>query len=180
MSRQTTRIVATALAALATALAFAGTARAADDVSVAVDRANISTRLGNSFSFRTRIANRGAAATGPLVAHLNILSLKNGVYVDPEDWSSRRTVYLDPLRSGASRTITWTMKAVNSGSFATYVAVLPRLDPDRRPATGRAVHVAVAERRTINSGGILPLAVGIPFLIGLLAAGVHIARRRMG
>ena len=170
MSRQTTRIVATALAALATALAFAGTARAADDVSVAVDRANISTRL----------ANRGAAATGPLVAHLNILSLKNGVYVDPEDWSSRRTVYLDPLRSGASRTITWTMKAVNSGSFATYVAVLPRLDPDRRPATGRAVHVAVAERRTINSGGILPLAVGIPFLIGLLAAGVHIARRRMG
>lgn len=169
---------AAALAALATALALPVTARAADGVSIAVNRTNISTRLGDNFSFRTRIANQGAAATGTLVAHLNILSLENGVYVDPEDWSSRRTVYLDPLRPGASRTITWTMKAVNSGSFAAYVAVLPQRAPARRPATGRAVRIEVAERRTIDSGGILPLALGIPCLIGVLAAGVHVARRR--
>jgi hypothetical protein len=39
------------------------------------------------------------------------------------------------------------------------------------------VQIAVEERRLINSGGILPLALGIPALIGALAGGVRFARR---
>jgi hypothetical protein len=35
----------------------------------------------------------------------------------------------------------------------------------------------VAERDTLNSGGILPLTLGIPGLVGLLA-GARLARRR--
>lgn len=41
-----------------------------------------------------------------------------------------------------------------------------------------AVHVSIAERRTLNSGGILPLAAGIPASLALLALGVRLRRRR--
>jgi hypothetical protein len=47
-----------------------------------------------------------------------------------------------------------------------------------RPVTGPTVHVEIAERRTLNSGGILPLALGIPALLAALALGLRWHRGR--
>lgn len=165
--------------ALVAALALAGGAGAqSGPPSVTVDRSQISAGLGETFSFRTAIANRTSTATEPLIAHLNILSLSAGLYVDPEDWSSERTQYVGPIPAGESRTIAWTVKAVNGGNLAAYVAVLPEARPTRPPTTSPAIQITVAERQTLNSGGILPLAVGVPALIGVLAGGIGLARRR--
>jgi hypothetical protein len=173
------RGVGPAVAALVAALALAGGAVAqSGPPSVTVDRSQISAGLGETFSFRTAIANRTSTATEPLIAHLNILSLSPGLYVDPEDWSSERTQYVGRIPAGGSRTIAWKVKAVNGGSLAAYVAVLPEARPTRPPTTSPTIQIAVAERKTLNSGGILPLAVGVPALIGLLAGGVGLARRR--
>jgi hypothetical protein len=40
------------------------------------------------------------------------------------------------------------------------------------------VRVSIQDRKTLNSGGILPLALGIPGALGLLALGVRLRRRR--
>jgi hypothetical protein len=170
---------ALAAAAVAACLAVAAPAGAAvDAVTVQVDRTNVATRLGEKFTFTSTITNTSPSPSPPLIAHLNVLSLRNGVYVDPEDWSSQRTWYLGTLAAGASRTITWRVQAVNTGSFATYVAVLAQDAPTAAPVTGPAVELRVAGRRTINSDGILPLALGVPILLGLLTAGARLRRRR--
>jgi hypothetical protein len=147
-------------------------------VTLAIDRPEVATSLGKKFSFATKIANPGSAATAPLVAHLNILTLRPGVYVDPEDWSSRRTVFIGSIPAGASRNVTWTIHAVNAGSLAAYVAVLPQNRPTAAPVTGPPIRIAVADRKTINSGGVLPLALGVPVAVGALAFGVRAVRRR--
>lgn len=86
------------VAGLLAALVFAGGAAAASDqVSVTVDRSRIKTQLGRKISFKTTIANTASTATGPLIAHLNVLSLRSGVEVDPEDWSTHRTRYLGSI-----------------------------------------------------------------------------------
>jgi hypothetical protein len=167
-----------ALVALASALLVAPAANAAPPVSVKVDRAVISTKLGKRFVFRSTITNRGSGAAVGLIAHLNVLSLRNGTYVDPEDWSSNRTRYLAPIPAGGSVTTTWRMQAVNDGDFGVYVAALPSTGVARPPQTSPTVHVEVAERKTLNSGGILPLALGIPAGLGLLAAGLRVGRGR--
>ena len=171
------RTLGSILAAAAAVLAFAGPAAASNDVSVAVDRTSIATQLGQRFVFQTTISNHAPTATEPLIAHLNVLSLRPGVYVDPEDWSSQRTWYLGAIAAGEIRTITWRLQAVNAGTFAAYVAVLPQNGPDQPPVTGPAVVVTVVERRTINPGGVLPLALAIPALLALLAGGVRRSRR---
>jgi hypothetical protein len=166
-------------AALVAALVLSGAARSADGarLSVTVDRDQISTKLGKKFVFTSTIRNRGSAPASGLIAHLNILSLRNGTYVDPEDWSSNRTRYLAPIPAGGSATTTWRMQAVNDGAFGVYVAVLPSSGAARPPSTGPAIHVAVAERKTLNSGGILPLALGVPTFIGLAALSIRLRRR---
>jgi hypothetical protein len=166
------------VAALLAALALAGGAGAqAGPASVTVDRGQISTGLGDEFAFETTIANSAATETEALVAHLNILSLRDGVYVDPEDWSSERTWYLGTIPADRSRAITWNLKAIGSGSFAAYVAVLPQNSPTEAPTVSPTIQIAVEERRLADSGGILPLALGIPALLGVLAGGVRLARR---
>ncbi len=168
------------LASLITALVLATGAHAAGaaaPVSVTLDHTQISTELGGKFAFRSTITNRSATAADGLIAHLNVLSLRDGVSVDPEDWSSQRTHYLSTIPAGGSTTISWSMQAVNAGSFGVYVAVIsppPSVSP---PTTGKALHIAVAERRTLNPGGILPLALGIPALLGLLILGLRLRSR---
>jgi hypothetical protein len=166
--------------ALATA-ALAGAAQAAAGAagfSAAVDRTRISTAVGRTFTFRSTIANTGSARADGLIAHLNIVSLRNDVYVDPEDWSTHRTRYLGSLAPGGSRMITWRLKAVNSGAFAVYVAVLRRSGDDRPPVTAPLVSVAVAGRKTLNAGGILSVALGVPIALGVFTAGLRLRRRR--
>jgi hypothetical protein len=147
------------------------------DVSVRVDRSRISTELGKKFTFRSTVTNSGATTARGLIAHLNVLSLRNGVYVDPEDWSSNRTRYLGAIPAGRSITTTWHLQAVNDGTFAVYVAVLPDSGIPRPPTTAPTIHLDVASRKTLNAGGMLPLALGIPACLGLLALGVRIRRR---
>ena len=128
--------------------------------------------------FRSTITNDGPATVNGLIAHLNVLSLRSGVYVDPEDWSSQRTRYLDPLPAGASTTITWHVHTVNGGILGLYVAVLPESGVGLPPATSPTIRLTVAQKKTLNSGGILPLARGIPGLLGLLGLGVRLRRGR--
>jgi hypothetical protein len=105
------------------------------------------------------------------------LSLQQSVYVDPEDWSSHRTKFLPPIPAGGSLTVTWPMEAVNHGKFDVYVTLVEQRSLGDTPAIGPAVRIAVADRRTLNSGGILPLALGIPAFLGLLTLTL---RRRRG
>jgi hypothetical protein len=173
------RALSCMVTAVSIGLALAQPAAAtSDQVSVIVKQSRITTQLGENVSFRATFANRGATDTGPLIAHLNVLSLREGVEVDPEDWSTHRTRYLGAISSGASRTLTWKVHAINTGRIALYVAVLPQAGVNRPPAIGRTVQLVVAGRDTLNSGGILPLALGIPLLLGLMTTGLQVARKR--
>ncbi len=147
-------------------------------VTVSVSRDTVDTALGTTFRFTTRIDNTSGTATPALVAHLNVLSYDSGTYVDPEDWSSGRTRYLESLPAGGSKTIEWAVKAVNSGSIGVYVAVLPRSGTGVAPVTGPLLRAEIAGRRTLDAGGILPLALGIPAFLTLLALGLRVRRRR--
>jgi hypothetical protein len=147
-------------------------------VSVTNDRTAITTKLGHKFTFHSRIENRGTAPARDLVAHLNVVDLTGHTYVDPEDWSSQRTRYLRPIPPGGSTTVAWPMNAVNAGTIGIYVAVLPRNVSPVRPATSPTLRLRIHDRRTLNSGGVLPLALGLPAALGLLAFAVRASRRR--
>jgi hypothetical protein len=172
------RIVVAMLVAACVTLGAGAAAGAAQDVGVTLEPLRIHTKLGRNVRIMGTFTNHASTTTAPLIAHLNVLSLKSGVEVDPEDWSTHRTRYLGTLPAGASQTITWKVHAITTGDIALYVAVIPQAGVNRAPVTGRTVQLAVAGRRTLNSGGILPLALGIPALLGLMTGGIQFARRR--
>jgi hypothetical protein len=163
-------------AALAAFVALAAPATASAGVRIALDRTTLETRLGQPFTVHSRIINPAATPTGPLIAHLNVLSLRPGLYVDPEDWSSRRTRYLAPIPAHGAETLTWRLDAVNAGGLGVYIAVMPAAGP-ATPVAGPLVRVRIADTRRLGSGGIVPLTFGIPCALAALAVAVG-ARRR--
>jgi hypothetical protein len=165
--------------AAAIVLAQAATAHAQDAggrVEVQINRPRISTEIGGEFTFTSTVVNRGTTTAEGLIAHLNILSVRPGVYVDPEDWASQRTRYLRPIPPGGTLPVTWHVQAVNTGSFGVYVAVLSERSASP-PATGPTLELAVAERETLGSRGIVPLVIGVPALLALLAVVLRLRGR---
>jgi hypothetical protein len=148
---------------------------ASAQVELSVSRSDVSTRLGDDFGFTTEIRNVGSRPHSDLVAHLNVVGLSSGIYVDPEDWSEERTKSVPTLGPGESTSISWSVTAVTGGHAAIYVVVLPD-DPARgRPVSSPAIDVRISESKDLNSDGVLPLALGVPAFIGALAL---VVRRR--
>jgi hypothetical protein len=169
------RGLAVVLASLVASGATAGASAAKAPVDVSIDRTQVSTRLGESFSFSSTVENTGAQAQSGLVAHLNVAGLSKAIYVDPEDWSEERIKFLAPLAPGDATTLDWNVKAVTGGRVAIYVVVLPERGD---PAVTHAMTVRIADTKDLNSGGVLPLALGVPALLAL--ATIAVRRRRRG
>ena len=143
-------------------------------LAVKLDQSSVSMRIGEKFYFSSTVRNLGPQSVPDVVVHLNIVSLDPSVYVDPEDWSSHRTRYLGTLGAGGSRRIEWTVQAVNSGHVVVYVAVVDR--GGRGSVTvSNPLATTVAQKRRLNSNGVVPLALGIP---AVLALGLLLVRRR--
>jgi hypothetical protein len=164
----TARACVTAVACLLCASASTSAAE------VSMSATHVATRIGEDFRLTSTVSNPASAPLSGLIAHLDVVSRDRDVYVDPEDWSSERTRYLPPIAPGARLTVPWKVKAVNDGRFDVYVVVLGAA----RPTAGPAVDVRVAARTSIDSGGVLPLAVGIPALLGVALVSLRARRPR--
>jgi hypothetical protein len=175
--------------AAALALAPAAPASAAAPsapVVVTMDRPTFAAVLGDRFTVRSTMVNSGPAPTGPLLAHLDVVSLHDDVYVDPEDWSSDRSVLVEPLAPGADTTLDWTVRTVDAGEFAVYVVVLPAGPASVSTAASGgtalsvspALRLAVASRQTLDPGGSAVVVVTVPALVGALALAGRRRRQR--
>lgn len=158
--------------------ADAATVAASSNEAVVVDlsRSTLQVGPGEKLSFTSRIGNNGNISLRGYVAHLNILSTDEGVYVDPEDWSPKRTQYLDELGPGKSTTLTWNVQAVTSGPLIVFVSVT---SPTSDTVTSSGpLDLTVRGQRVVSSGGVVPLVVWMPAGVLALLGASQLRRRR--
>ncbi|HLB26449.1 MAG TPA: hypothetical protein VJN32_02280 [Dehalococcoidia bacterium] len=153
----------------------------AGEVAISVSKSEVSALTGDRFTFTTEITNSGSEATPPLIANLNFVSLDESTYIDPEDWSPRRTVNIAPVGPASSVRQSWTVNPILKGDVAVYVVVLP--DSPGVAGAGPlvaspAVHVRVGEQRSLNPGGVLPVVLAVPGVLALAFAGLRVGRAR--
>jgi hypothetical protein len=135
--------------------------------------------LGDTVTVRSTVTNARPAATTSLIAHLDVVSLGRDVYVDPEDWSSERSVEVEPLPPGGTAELSWPIRTVDSGDFAVYVVLMPAGRAGPAPLTASPpVHLTVAGRRALTAGGTVPVDIGVPFLLALAILSARLRRRR--
>lgn len=159
-----------------TALAAAPQKAAAQDagMEITLDQTHVTTSVGRMLTLESRIVNHGSAPSAPMIAHVNVASVDGG-YVDLEDWSAEVTQKVDALEPGQDTTLTWDLQAVNAGSFHIYVVLLPNSGP---LVPSGSTRVDVGQKRNLNAGGVLPVAIAIPLILGIGAATIRYRVRR--
>jgi uncharacterized membrane protein len=163
-------------ASIAPAAVHSGAAVA--DVTIKLDREDTAARLGQKFEFTSTVTNNGDEPLQRVVAHLNVLGLDPSIYVDPEDWSSERTQFIDTLPAGESEELSWEVQAVSPGNLAIYVTATSQQRADS-VAASKALRVSVAQARKLNAGGSAPLVLGVPAAMVLLVVLAALRRRRL-
>lgn len=145
-------------------------------VSVTLDRDRAEAGPGDKLAFVSTVTNDGSSPRSDLIAHLNILTTDADVYVDPEDWSPRRTQYLDELAPGESADLDWDVQAVTSGPLILFVSVTST-GGDNVTSSG-PLHLTVGGQRNVNSAGVATMALWPPAVVLLLLGGTLVRRRR--
>jgi hypothetical protein len=148
----------------------------AGQVVVELDQHDLAAGPGEKITFESTIRNTGDATLQGYVAHLNILSTDESVYVDPEDWSPRRTQYLEALPAGGSTTLSWDVRAVTSGPLILFVSVTS--PTAREVSSSGPLNLTVGGRRVVNAGGVLPLVLWMPAGVLVLLGATSVRRRR--
>ena len=144
-------------------------------VSVMLSETSLAVGPGQKIEFTSTVRNAGEQPLTDLVAHVAILTSDADVYVDPEDWSPRRTQYVDRLDGGEETALSWDVQAVTAGPIILYVAVT---DPGSdTAAVSGPLYMQVTGRREVNSQDAFPLVAGVPAAV-LLLLGMTLVRRR--
>ncbi len=146
---------------------------------ISIDSDYMVVKTGDTFEFGTTVTYTGTEPSLPLIVAMNIVNLAgSGTPVDPDDWALVRAQFVDGLQPGASADQRWTVRAILHGDYMVYMAVIPK--PDRpeatvRPVVSSGIHLTVTPYTRLNPGGVLPLALGMPFALTL---GLIFVRRR--
>ena len=152
-----------------------GTSGTTDTV-LTIEATETSVVLGQNLDLSIDITNTASIDSAALVIHLDITDPAKSSSVDPEDWTSTLSKTVGVIGPGESMTVSWNIQPISGGTFAVYaVALAPDIETT---SVSNVVHVEVADERSLNPSGILPVALATPTVVGALLLGqLRLARR---
>ncbi len=129
-------------------------------------------RMGDRLMFRSTIRNPGADQAPGVIAWLSLVQVDPGNEkpVDLEDWSAQKALTLPALAPGQTVTTEWPIRLIQAGHYrVAVIATAAGIAEVGAPVASRFAGFAVAAKPVVESGRVLPIAIGVPLL---LAAGL--------
>jgi len=128
---------------------------------------------GDALAFRAVIRNDGRTPISGVIAWISLLEVDPGKEqpVDLEDWSAQRAASLPGIAPGQTAETEWRLRLIQSGSYRiSVIAAAPGDAVDRNFSHVMSPFVAftVASRPTVETGRMLPIASGVPLVIGAM------------
>jgi ABC-2 type transport system permease protein len=149
----------------------------ASAITIDIDKDAEVIKTGDEIEFTTTVTNTGSTASPELVVAMNIINLGKSDPVDPEDWSPERTQHVDALDPGASAEQTWSVEGILDGNYMVYMTAIVKPGAPAEttlPVTSPGIHLTVQPYQSTNPGGVLPVAIGMP--LGLLVVAFLLRR----
>jgi len=123
--------------------------------------------MGDHLQFHSVIRNNSGKSLSGIVAWISLVQVDPGHEqpMDLEDWSAHKAVVQQQLQPGETIAVDWPMRLIQAG---TYRVVISTLDHDAQAIiTSPFVDFHVRRKPVVESNRILPVALGMPFLLML-------------
>lgn len=159
-----------ATAVLAMTVMFFASAACAGSLSIELrpDASNpASPRMGDRLSFHSVIHNTGATPVDGLIAWLSLVQVDQGKEqpVDLEDWSAHKALAAASLAAGRGIETDWPMRLIQAGRYRVVVSAASR--DGTRLVASPFVDFSVRPKPVVESRRVIPVALGLPLLIGV-------------
>ncbi len=126
-------------------------------------------KMGDQMLYRTTIRNAGTHPIRGGVAWLGLVQVDPGQEqpVDLEDWSAHKAVTIPVLAPDQAVATEWPMRLIAAGHYRVVVSAAAG---DGALSPSPFVNLSVMEKPVVESGRVLPVALGMPALLlgGLL------------
>jgi hypothetical protein len=160
---------------------FSGVGRAAEPIAIELKNGAgnwLALKMGDRVEFESVITNAGSVPVEGLVAWISLVEVTPGREqpMDLEDWSAHKAVTRARLAPGESLKTRWPMRLIQAGDFRVVISAVARKTD--RIATSPFLDFHVELKPVVESTRILPVAFGVPLLIGVLAVWRLWGRRR--
>jgi hypothetical protein len=151
-----------------------------EDLHITIDGKFKLAKTGEIVKFNTVVANNGLQPSEPLIVTLNVVNLKDtGRSLDVEEWSPKRTQYIDSLAPDEEINLDWILTTGLHGDYMVYIVLIPQpASPEvtTYPVASSSLHLTVRPSARLNPRSVLPFALGVP--VFLLAITLVVYRRR--
>lgn len=149
-------------------LATMGVAQAAPlEITLTADSANPAQPvMGDKMRFHSVITNTGTDPIEGLVGWISLVEVDAGHEqpMDLEDWSAHKAITGMRLGPGATLQTEWPMRLIQHGDYRVVISVTDR--NQNRVHTSPMLQFHVTQKPVVESSRILPVALGVPLLIG--------------
>ncbi|MFZ5790151.1 MAG: hypothetical protein ACOY3L_05580 [Pseudomonadota bacterium] len=136
-----------------------------------------SPQMGDNLLFHTSIRNQGRSPIDGIIAWISLVQIDKGKEqpVDLEDWSAHKAVTVATLASGQSIETDWPMRLIQAGEYRAVVSAVSRAGGELVPS--QFADFSVRQKPVVESRRVLPVALGVPAILGL-AILLSLRRRR--
>lgn len=125
-----------------------------------------SPQMGDHLQFHTVIRNNGTEPVEGMIAWISLVQIDRGQEqpLDLEDWSAHKAVTVASLAPGGTVETDWPVRLIQAGNYRVVVSAVSR--------TGQSLSASpfadftVREKPVVESARVLPVACGIPLLLG--------------
>lgn len=121
--------------------------------------------MGDKMRFHSVITNTGTDPIEGLVGWISLVEIDpaHEQPMDLEDWSAHKVIPGATLAPGAKLKTVWPMRLIQHGDYRVVISVTDR--NQTRVFTSPTVQFHVTRKPIVESSRILPVALGVPFLI---------------
>jgi hypothetical protein len=130
---------------------------------------------GEYVTVNAQITNTSSIPIQNIITYLSLVDNENKLPVDLEDWSAEKGLFIGTIGIGQTLPLNWKIHFVKAGKYSlTIIAVVEGKD---KPETSSITQFNVSPKHNLNPGQVLPVALGEPFVIGLLLLIINSRRK---
>jgi hypothetical protein len=153
-------------------------ASAADRITASIGPPFIQANMGDRITYMGTISNNSDSAVNNIIAYISLANITPGkeAPLDLEDWSANKAIKVDTIPPHGTYEGQWPIRLIDSGSYVAYITVVNK--NDNTPVSSDMSHLEIKRILRLNPNNVLPVAIGEPFLLGMVFMFVAFRRRK--
>ncbi len=123
---------------------------------------------GDYVTVKGEINNASTTQLSNITTYLSLVDTGTKLPVDLEDWSAEKGLFIGTVDAGQTLPLEWKIHFVKAGTYT--LSIIANIEGQERPVTSVLTYFNVKQKKNLDPGHVLPVALGEPLIL-LLAFG---------